>query len=245
MVKTAINLYSVRELDESMPEILDRVADAGYDGVQFSGGLRGSDPDDIATQLTDLGLETTGAHVGIESIEDDYSTVHQTYHEILKCGSAVVPYLGDEHFASETAVEQTAERLESLAQRADESGWDIHYHNHAHEFVDFEDGTAFEYLFDITDHLGLELDVGWALVGGSDPVRLIERYGDRIDLLHMKDMAVDEDRGFREIGEGDVDMAGCAEAAKQEGVEWLIYEHDEPADPVTSLETGAQFLNNL
>ncbi|PSP71903.1 sugar phosphate isomerase/epimerase, partial [Halobacteriales archaeon QH_6_68_27] len=37
MVRTAINLYSVRELDLPMPEILDRVAAAGYDGVQFSG----------------------------------------------------------------------------------------------------------------------------------------------------------------------------------------------------------------
>lgn len=245
MGKTAINLYSVRELDESMSEILDRVADAGYDGVQFSGGLRGADPEAVATKLTEVGLETTGAHIGIDALENEFAEVHQTYQEILHCESAVVPYLGEEHFASASAVEQTAERLESLARQGEESGWGIHYHNHAHEFVDFDETTAFEHLFDTTEHLGLELDVGWALVGGSDPVELIERYGDRIDLLHMKDMTVDEDRGFREIGEGDVDMEACADAAQQQGVEWLIYEHDEPSDPIASIETGAQFLNNL
>ena len=32
-----MNLYTVRELNEPLLDVLDRIADAGYDGVQFGG----------------------------------------------------------------------------------------------------------------------------------------------------------------------------------------------------------------
>jgi len=62
-------------------------------------------------------------------------------------------------------------------------------------------------------------------------------------LIHMKDMTADGE--FAEIGEGVVDMAGCAAAAADAGGEWLIYEHDEPADPAASIDAGAEFLESL
>ena len=245
MAKTAINLYSVRELDEPMLDILDRVSSAGYDGVQFSGGLRDAAPEDVAAKLDEEGLETTGAHVGIDALEEELEAVHDLYAETLDAPSAVVPYLDADQFASDETVDRTADRVANVAAAAGEYDWPVHYHNHAHEFVDVDGETAFDRFAERAEDVGLELDVGWALVGGRDPVELIGTYGDRIDLLHMKDMVTDEERGFREIGEGDVDMQGCADAAREAGVEWLIYEHDEPEDPAASIDTGARVLDSL
>ena len=244
MAKTAINLYSVRELDEPLLDILDCVAEAGYDGVQFSGGLRDADPAEVVAKLDETGLEPTGAHIGIEELEGDIEATHELYTETLGCGSAVVPYLDETHFETEAAVEETAERLAALATDAGRHDWPVHYHNHDHEFVDLGEETAFERFAELAPGVGIELDVGWALVGGFDPTELIERYADRIDLLLMKDMDV-ESKDFREIGEGDVDMQACADAARDAGVEWLIYEHDQPDDPAESIETGAAFLDSL
>ncbi|MFC6962814.1 sugar phosphate isomerase/epimerase family protein [Halocatena marina] len=244
MAKTAINLYSVRELDEPLLEILDRVADAGYDGVQFSGGLEEVDPTEIVAALDETGLEPTGAHVDIGELEEDLGEAYELYDETLGCASAVVPYLDESHFDSEAAVERTAERIAALSADASEFNWPIHYHNHAHEFVDFGDETAFERFAELAPRVGIELDVGWALVGGSDPVELLSRYGDRINMVHMKDMDAEMEE-FREIGDGDVDMQACADAADEADVEWLIYEHDEPEDPRASIETGAAFLDSL
>lgn len=243
MVKTAINLYSVRELDIEMADLLDRVADAGYDGVQFSGGLGGEDPDAVAAKLHETGLEATGAHVAIEELEDDLEAAYERYAETLGCASAVVPYLGEEHFAAERALDDTKERLSALVADARAFDWPVHYHNHAHELAEIEGMTGLDRLTGI-DGLGIELDVGWALVGGSNPIGLIESHADRIDLLHLKDMDA-ETREFREIGEGDVDMAGCADAARAAGVEWFIYEHDQPTDPAASIRRGAEFVNAL
>jgi sugar phosphate isomerase/epimerase len=246
MARTAINLYSVRELDEPMGDVLDRVADAGYDGVQFSGGLRDATPAAVADRLTERGLDVTPVHVDVDRLETDLTAVLADYRETLGAAGAVVPYLEESAFETREAVDATADRLDRLAARLADHDWPLHYHNHAHEFVDVGGETAFERLArETSDAVRLELDVGWALVGGHDPAALIERLADRIDLVHMKDMDTAEDRGFREIGDGDVDMAACAAAARAAGVDWLIYEHDAPADPAASIETGAAFLNSI
>jgi sugar phosphate isomerase/epimerase len=243
MVMTAINLYSVRELNIEMMDLLDRVADAGYDGVQFSGGLRGENLDAVAAKLHETGLEATGAHVSIEELEDDLEAIYERYAEILGCASVIVPYLGEKHFATERAFDLTKERLSVLVTDACAFDWPVHYHNHAHELAEIDGTTGLDRLTGI-DGLGIELDVGWALVGGCDPVELIRSHADRINHLHLKDMDA-ETREFREIGEGDVNMTECAEAARAAGVEWFIYEHDQPTDPAASIQTGAEFVNSL
>jgi len=245
MARTAINVYSVRELDETVDEVLERVADAGYDGVQFSG--RHTPTADtaasVAAKLDEVGLDVTPPHVGIESLEEDFETVSETYGP-AGVEAAVIPSIGSEHFESADAVDAIAERVSALEADLADEGWDLHYHNHSHEYVDLGDETAFERFIDTTD-VGIELDVGWALVGGDDPAARIRSLGDRAELIHMKDMDTSVDRGFVEIGDGDVDMPACAEAAREVGSEWLIYEHDDPEDPAGTIDHGARFLNDL
>jgi sugar phosphate isomerase/epimerase len=248
MARTAINVYTIRELEESVPAVLDRVAAASYDAVQFSGQhtpIHG-DTMEIQRKLDETGLDATGAHIGVDDLEENLDRVVTTY-ETVGVDDAVVPYLPASAFESATVIEETAARLADLRDTLGTAGWGLHYHNHDHEFVDVGDGsTGFEALIERTD-IGIELDVGWALYAGRDPIELIDQYGDRMTHIHMKDVAVDDDRAecFREIGEGDVDMRGCAEAAHEAGVEWLIYEHDNPGDPVASISNGAEFLNTL
>jgi sugar phosphate isomerase/epimerase len=243
MVRTAINLYSVRELDGTMDEILERVADAGYDGVQFSGGLRGADPGDVSAKTDDLGLDVTAAHIDIDDLEDDTEAAVRTY-ETVGADGGVVPWLGAEHFETRAAAEATAGRLDDLRATLADRGFDLHYHNHDHEFVEFDDTTGFEAFADASSVL-LELDVGWVQTAGYDPVEVLRRYGDRVEVVHMKDMDTGVDRGFVEIGEGDVNVQACADAAREVDAEWLVYEHDDPDDPATSIETGAAVLADL
>lgn len=243
MVRTAINLYSVRELDLSMEEILDRVAAAGYDGVQFSGDYGDLSPGETADALAERDLDVVPAHVDIDAMEDDPEGVvdDQT---TIGTDSAVVPWLGPDHFETREAAETTAERVETLRETLADHDFGLHYHNHAHEFVAFDDTNGFEVFADGTAAL-LEPDVGWIQTGGHDPVELLHEYGDRIEVVHMKDMDTSVERGFVEIGEGDVDMQACADAAREIDAEWLVYEHDEPDDPAASIDTGAALLADL
>lgn len=241
---TAINLYSVRELDEPLSRVVDRVADASYDGVQFSGGLRDATPEAAREMLDETGLEPTPAHVGIDLLEDDADAVVEDYVETIGVDSLVVPWLPPEDFEDEDAVDATLDRLNELYDEFADRGVDLLYHNHDQEFTALDDGTAFDRLLAETDY-GLELDVGWVAAGGADPVETIERVGSRGDeIIHLKDMDVETATPV-EIGTGDVDMEACADAAREVGVDWLTYEHDNPEDPAASIDHGAAFLRDL
>jgi sugar phosphate isomerase/epimerase len=110
------------------------------------------------------------------------------------------------------------------------------------------DGTPYGRLVDATTHLGFELDVGWATAAGVDPVALIERLGDRLPVVHLKDVRVDPTapRGGHpvDLGAGDVDLRGCRRAAERAGVEWLVFEHDAPADPEQSVRDAVAWLRD-
>lgn len=245
MAKTAINLYSVRELDESTEAVIDRVADAGYDGVQFSGrhSPRNDDPESIAEKLEERDLEATPPHTGMGILEDELDELVELY-EAIDIDAVVISGIDEEHFESAEAVDAMAERVNALTEDLADRGWDLHYHNHAHEYVDLGTEWAFERFIDATT-VGSELDVGWALVGGDDPAERIHSLGDRAELIHMKDMNTSVEHGFVPIGDGDVDMGACAEAARAVGSEWLIYEHDDPEDPAETIDHGARYLNDL
>lgn len=241
MTRTAINLYSVRDLEEPTTAILDRVADAGYDGVQFSGAIE-EGVDEIRRTLEDRGLQTVPAHVGIDSLENRLKRTLDQY-GTLGCDGLVVPWLPPSAFETETAVRTTIDRLDEIGDRVQSAGFSFHYHNHDQEFQPVGPATGFDLL---TEHtcFGIELDVGWAAAGGRDPATLLETLGDRGRLVHLKDVEIATATPV-EIGTGDVDMRACADAARDAGAEWLIYEHDEPDDPIESIGHGAQFLASL
>ncbi|MGH3101633.1 MAG: sugar phosphate isomerase/epimerase family protein, partial [Thermoleophilia bacterium] len=90
----------------------------------------------------------------------------------------------------------TAETLNRLGRLSVQNGTGpIFGHNHAGEFTTryLDDGvmkSAWQILVENTDPrwVTFQLDVGWATVAGEDPAALIEQFGDRIELLHVKDV---------------------------------------------------------
>ncbi len=74
---------------------------------------------------------------------------------------------------------------------AAQHGVTIGYHNHAHELESLIDGrTALDVFADsLSAQVGLEVDTYWALVGGQDPVALLDRLAGRVVAVHVKDGA--------------------------------------------------------
>jgi sugar phosphate isomerase/epimerase len=238
-VRPAIQLYTLRDLDESLPDLLRRVGETAFEGVEFA-GLGGSTPKDIRDALDDAGLDAAAAHVAIENLDTNFDATVDAYRE-LGCDRIVVPYLDESYFASETDVTDTARRLTELGAQLDAHGIALGYHNHDHEFADLDGASAFDLLAEETD-LDLELDVGWASAAGRDPVDLLRHLRGRVPVVHLKDATGDRPV---ELGEGDLDLDACVEAASEAGTEWLVYEHDEPDDPEESLAHGAETLASL
>jgi sugar phosphate isomerase/epimerase len=248
-MQTAINLFTLSDLEEThtLPDVLELCADAGYDGVEFLHRFPDADVEAVERTLDSTGLAVPGAHLGpFVSLDEQRAEIERTIesYAAVDCGALAISVGDRTYFESADRIAETARTLESLAETAAEYDIDFLYHNHHWEFQPLSgtDTAIFDVLMtELDDSVGVELDVGWAAAGGDDPVERIESLGDRLEILHVKDVDLAEKRSV-EVGEGDVDLASCIDAALTAGVDWFIYEHDEPSDPLASLETGARFL---
>jgi len=95
--------------------------------------------------------------------------------------------------------------------------------------------------------IGLCLDTGHLLLGGGDPVKAMQDWGDRINHVHLKDArkAVVEQivkeaapvaeiwrrKAFCRLGEGDLDVDGVLERLRSGYSGWLVVEQDVLPDP--------------
>jgi len=243
MARSAIQLYTLRAVHEPLDELLARVDDAGFEGVEYANRIGDADADAVRAALDETGLESVAAHVGIEEIENDPEGTVEFYRS-LGCDHLVVPWLDPECFATEDDIEETANRLMTVAEAVDERGMALSYHNHDHEFAAVDGRSAFDHLAEATrEPLGFELDCGWTTVAGADPVAVLDRWGDRVSLVHISD--ADETRSSVEVGDGVLDVDGCATAVQEHDVGWAIYEHDDPDDQMESVAHGAGVLERF
>jgi len=137
------------------------------------------------------------------------------------------------------------------------SGMHLCYHNHAFEFEPAEGGTLLDVLMKTTDPklVSLELDIMWSNVAGVDPVSVIQKYGKRIALMHLKNVEEGTEKryneavprtAFREVGNGVIDIKSVLKAASKAGVKHYFVEQDQtPGDPLASLRQSYEYVSKL
>lgn len=241
MTRPAIQLYTLRNVDRPFTEVLELVADAGFEGVEFAYRVTEADPEDVVATLEETGLEVAGAHVGIEDLEDDFEET-VAFYDGLGVENVVIPWLDAEHFESYEAIEAAAERLAAIEADLEEYGKTLHYHNHDQEYTDLDGETGYDAFVDATDCY-MELDLGLALYAGDDVVERLHSLGERSKLVHLKDYDVAAGE-TAPVGEGDLDLAGIADAVAENDSDWLIYEY-EGDDPIATLERAADRTSDL
>ncbi len=246
-MKYGLQMYSVR--DESAKDFtgtLRKVAEIGYDGVEFAGygGLTASE---LKRLMDELQLQTASTHVSYDRMMAD-ADKEIDYILELDCRYLTIPFLGEEHRKDEDSWRRVIADLQKIGEKCAARGVQLFYHNHDFEFRQQIAGkTVFDAIFEsVSDSLlKVELDACWAYYGGYDPVAYIEKYANRLPLLHMKDMRTLEDGKALtvELGEGEVKLMDIANAAKQAGVEWMIVEQDYCQNPsIESVTTSFNWI---
>lgn len=129
------------------------------------------------------------------------------------------------------------------------------YHPHGYEFQPYENGTLLDYIITQTnpDYVSFEMDIFWVQFGGGDPVALLNKYGDRWKLLHLKDMK----KGIKKdltggtdveynvpLGTGQLDMEGILKAANTIGIAHYFIE-DESSAVVEQVPESITYLRSL
>lgn len=157
--------------------------------------------------------------------------------------------------------------MEKMAERLTYEGISFYYHNHHYEFQKYDGVYLLDLMRENTTKLGFELDVHWIQRAGENPVKIIKRFKDRVDLLHLKDYRIgpisftgselEDDKRlgaklsnliqFAELGEGNLDLKAIIEAGLASGSKYLIIEQDltYDKDSFDSLKISADGLRRL
>ncbi|WP_248926273.1 sugar phosphate isomerase/epimerase family protein [Paenibacillus hamazuiensis] len=230
-----LQMYTLRdETAKDFTGTLRRVAELGYEGVEFA-GYGGLAAEELRDLLQELNLKAIGAHVSLKNLKENLAG------EIAYLKTIGAPYLICPYVAPEDR--QTAEDwkgiyafFQQVGEEAKKQGLQFAYHNHDFEFHLQVDGEfAFDAMYTATsaDAVKVEMDVCWVQFAGQNPTEYIGKYAGRLPLLHLKDFTKDAEGKMNtvELGVGSVDLNGVISASSDAGVEWLIVEQDRCQGP--------------
>jgi sugar phosphate isomerase/epimerase len=236
-------------------EVFRRLREMGYRNVEpFT--LSGLTAEQYRALLDKYGLQASARHVNVGTPESpvdcDQVLAENEILGIKYFGSGSTPIF-PEVYTTEAQWVAYAKYLNELGARARQAGQTLMVHNHDIEFETvFGDQTVFDILMANTDpkNVVFQMDIYWATNGGGldNPVAVLERYGNRIQLFHVKDMAAGPFPGRIEIvGEGIIDFQSIFAASKGP-VRYYVVEHDprfgDPTfDPFEAAQKGFDYLD--
>jgi sugar phosphate isomerase/epimerase len=234
-----LQLYSLRaQFGKDVPGTLDVVKGFGIKYAELA-GTYGVPPAEFKAQLLARGIEPISGHFGYEQFRDHLDDVVRDAEALgLKyAGCAWIPHNGG--FDEKTCRDAIAvfnHAGEVLAQHHIK----FFYHVHGYEFQPHGDGTLFNLLMDETNpkFVHYQMDIFWIVFPGKDPVKLLEQYKGRWELMHLKDMRKGLETGSLSggtdvkndvaIGTGQIDIPAVLKAAKKAGIKWYFIEDESP-----------------
>jgi sugar phosphate isomerase/epimerase len=251
-----VQLYTVRSILPLKPlETLRAIEQIGYREVEVTA----DNLDAIWPSLQQTSLKAVSEHLNTELFIRQQAKLPAALDDAKKRGFeyVVCPYIAPKDRGGVEVIRKLGETLNKAGELCRKAGLTLCYHNHAFEYQPTPDGRLLDVLMKTTDPklVSLELDVMWAHVGGVDPVSILQQYGSRIPLVHLKNVAPSvqtryneeiPDNAFRELGNGVVDIPAVLRAAKKAGVKHYFVEQDHtPGDPLQSLRESFQYLEGL
>ena len=230
----SFQLYSSRDV-ASQEDFVGTLAGLGYSQVEGYGGVYG-DPASFRAAMDAAGVTMPSGHFGIAEFEDDFDGVVATA-KTLGMNRFYAPYLdASERPTDRAGYADLAKRLAAIGAKAKAAGFGFGWHNHDFELLPLADGSIpLETILDEAPDIDWEADIAWVVRGGADPVDWINRYGNRMTAVHVKDIApegenLDQD-GWCHVGQGTIDWADLTARARAAAPDALmVMEHDKPAN---------------
>ncbi|MEO7044093.1 MAG: sugar phosphate isomerase/epimerase [Ferruginibacter sp.] len=223
-----LQLYTVRkEMIEDNVGTLKKIASLGYKEIESAASQKGSyygfKPAEMKKVCSDLGMVLRSGHVSYnnnwQKTVDNAAESGQEYLIV-----SVMPTRGQ----TVDNYKSVAEVFNKAADVAKKSNITFGYHNHDSEFDKDNGKVLYDVLLENTDpHLvKMEMDIGWVIVTGNDPISYFTKYPGRFPLWHLKDMDLKEKHSV-EFGKGSLDVKKMFENKKKAGMKYFFVEQEE------------------
>ncbi|ASN18756.1 sugar phosphate isomerase [Arthrobacter sp. YN] len=239
-------------------ETLRKVSAIGYNAVEISQiPMTPENVGELDRSRTELGMDIAALSVNIEgrkgmpveSLADNFDKIvddaKRLDSSLLRIG--MLPFGA---MRSLDSVVEFAKQANGYAERLQEHGISLYYHNHHIEFAKFDGKYMLDIIAGNSPAMGMEIDVHWVQRGGLDPVRTVEKYAGKTAMVHLKDYRIGQlpessfgllEKGdfpgfmaefrnvvqFAEVGEGNLDFPSIVPAAVAAGARYLLVEQDE------------------
>lgn len=239
-------------------ETLRKVSAIGYNAVEISQiPMTPENVGELERSRTELGMDIAALSVNIEgrkgmpveSLADNFDKIvddaKRLDSSLLRIG--MLPFGA---MRSLDSVVEFAKQANGYAERLQEQGISLYYHNHHIEFAKFDGKYMLDIIAENSPAMGMEIDVHWVQRGGLDPVRTLEKYAGKTAMVHLKDYRIGQlpessfgllEKGdfpgfmaefrnvvqFAEVGEGNLDFPSIVPAAVAAGARYLLVEQDE------------------
>lgn len=128
MTQAGIQLYSLRDIDQPLPDILEIVHEHGFDGVEFANRLHSADTSAVANTLDDTGLEPIAVHVDLADLTGEFDAIVDRVTQI-DCDRVVIPHLSMRHFRTVDSIDRLAETIEHIGSTCSDHGLQLTIHN--------------------------------------------------------------------------------------------------------------------
>jgi sugar phosphate isomerase/epimerase len=268
-VPLGLQLYSVREqLPSNYEGTLKQIGSLGYQEVE-SAGYYDHTAADVKQAMHEAGLLLVSAHYNADALNSKLDeilafskAVGNSYvicsFPAFKDPARVKNIPGKDRVLSFTLEDWrwNAERFNDIGAKVSAAGLQFGYHNHFMEFRKTDGVIPYDELLRLTNpaHVTMEMDCGWVVIGGQNPIEYLRKYPTRISMLHVKDFknivpnpTGEAEHTIVELGQGSIDYRPIfAAAAKTGHVKHVFVEQEGyTGAPIEGLKIDAEYMRKL
>lgn len=249
-----LQLYSLRnQFKQDVPGTLDKVVKYGFKYVETA-GTYGLKPEEFKGELGKRGLVAVAGHFPLDRFDKDAEGIAAEA-KALGLSYAGCAWIQKKAPFDEEQCRAAAAIFNKAGEVLAKHGIKVYYHTHGYEFQPHGDGTLFDLLVKETrpEYVCFQMDVTWVVHPGQDPARLLEKYGSRWELMHIKDLkkGVPHDLTGKTdqnndvcVGTGQTDWPAVMKAARAAGIKWYFVE-DESSSVETQIPCSLHYLEGL
>jgi sugar phosphate isomerase/epimerase len=233
---------------------LDKIKEMGFTELE-GGGAKGMTNEEYKKLCDARGISIPGTGGGFEQFEKNPQEI---VNQAKALGSKFVMCAWIPHKGNDFTIDDAKKAVEVFNKAGKvlkENGLTFCYHDHGYEFRPYENGTLFDYIVQNTnpEYVSFEMDVLWTLHGGANPEKLLEKYGNRWKLMHVKDLKkgiVGDGSGHTPaendvvLGTGQANWEGIIKLAKKVGIEHFFVE-DESNQELVNVPKSIAYLKTL
>jgi sugar phosphate isomerase/epimerase len=230
---------------------LKQIGALGYKEVEAA-GFYNMPVEQVKAALKAAGLRCVSAHYGLpllrQHLDEILTFCKSLGNQYIVCSSPMHQQAGVKGPLSMDDWRWSADQFNQIATRVEAEGMRFAYHNHYEEFKAIDGVLPYDVLIKNTDpaKVGFELDCGWVIVGGQDPVHYLKEIPQRIVMLHVKDFK-DNKPPSVPLGTGSIDYRPIFAAAAAAGhVRHAFVEQEEFQGPIMAeLKVDADYMKRL